>query len=60
MDKKTFFEREVSRLLNVTIVLGWELIKELPGEREVIVTLRLVASDELLKSLNGGGFKVSS
>lgn len=59
MEKKVFFEREVSRLLNVMIALGWELIEELPGDRQVIVTLRLVPSDALLKSLNGIGPKIS-
>lgn len=41
---------EVDRLLNVLVVLGWELIDEKYEDKEVTLVVRKRFSDELLKA----------
>jgi hypothetical protein len=41
---------EVDRLLNVLVPLGWELIDEKYGDKEVTLTIHKKFSDELLKA----------
>jgi hypothetical protein len=49
---------EVDRLLNVLVVLGWELIEEIEEEKGMKLVIRKTFSDELLKA--AGEFKFPS
>ncbi len=43
-------KHEVDRLLNVLVPLGWELIDEKYGDKEVTLIIKKKFSDELLKA----------
>lgn len=57
MSVELFLKREVDRLLNVTIALGWELKEEKQDSTGVTVVLRRDPAAAVLKAAGGFGFK---